>query len=71
MPESVCDHEKIYAPITLLTNPPQYPWVCRKCGAGGRDSGVYYDTLDYETVRRKFGRAHEPQLAVEKREESK
>ena len=62
------DHEKIYALIVPPTNPPQYPWVCRKCGVEGRDYGKCCGTSDYETARRKFA-AHETQPSVEKREE--
>lgn len=34
---SQCDHEKIYENYILTSNPPQYPWKCKKCGETGVD----------------------------------
>jgi len=35
-----CQHDKSYSPNVLTSNPPQYPWVCRKCGATGTDTAT-------------------------------
>ena len=31
------EHDKEYSGQVLLSNPPQYPWRCRRCGVQGRD----------------------------------
>lgn len=49
-----CEHEKVYAPYVLTSNPPQYPWVCKLCGERGTDYGEYYDGGEYERVIRGF-----------------
>lgn len=45
-----CLHDKCYAPHVLLSNPPQYPWVCRNCGEKGADVGTYYDFDEYNRL---------------------
>ena len=45
-----CQHDKCYAPHALMSNPPQYPWVCRKCGLKGTDIGTYYDFDEYNRL---------------------
>ena len=35
--KSNCKHEKVYANYILTSNPPQSPWICKKCGAEGVD----------------------------------
>ncbi|MNL03782.1 hypothetical protein D3C87_1243300 [compost metagenome] len=32
-----CEHEKEYENFILTSNPPQYPWKCKKCGVKGAD----------------------------------
>jgi hypothetical protein len=32
-------HKKIYANYFLMSNPPQFPWVCEMCGYRGTDRG--------------------------------
>jgi hypothetical protein len=46
-----CQHDKSYAPYILVSDPPQYPWICRKCGLRGIDYGEvcfndYHETLE-------------------------
>ena len=38
--DETCKHEKVYANYTLTSDPPQYPWICRKCGKTGVDRGT-------------------------------
>lgn len=45
-----CNHDKCYAPHALMSNPPQYPWVCRKCGEKGTDRGNFYDFDEYNRL---------------------
>lgn len=33
-----CHHEKVYSPNLLLTHPAQREWICRLCGAEGREA---------------------------------
>lgn len=33
-------HDKEYSNLVLDSYPPQYPWVCRKCGKHGADRGT-------------------------------
>jgi hypothetical protein len=52
MTDDVCNHDKVYANHVLTSNPPQYPWICSKCGTTGRDvtfddnKGPTYDDLN-------------------------
>jgi hypothetical protein len=41
-----CKHDKVFAPYILTSNPPQYPWICRKCGFRGCDIGDGYQDVD-------------------------
>jgi CRISPR/Cas system-associated exonuclease Cas4 (RecB family) len=35
---SICEHkDKEYSDTILLSNPPQHPWTCKKCGYKGVD----------------------------------
>jgi hypothetical protein len=34
-----CEYNKVYANYVLATMPPQYPWICSKCGEQGIDQG--------------------------------
>lgn len=36
-PTPECEHEKVYAAYVLASNPPQTPWICKKCNKQGRD----------------------------------
>lgn len=51
---SNCEHDKVYAPYALMTNPPQYPWVCRKCKRQGFDRGEYHDSSEYHRLIREL-----------------
>ena len=48
-----CIHDKSYSQWMKPTIPPQFDWICRKCGVTGTDScqRVKYD---YDEIRRKF-----------------
>ena len=41
-----CMHNKVYAPYTLLSNPPKKRWICNKCGHIGIDTIGTYDDED-------------------------
>jgi len=48
-----CQHEKVYASYILTSNPPQYPWICKKCGLRGFDMGILtYD--EYGEIIKQF-----------------
>lgn len=48
-----CDHDKLYAPYVMASNPPQFPWVCRKYRERGVDRGAYRDAgAEYERLIR-------------------
>jgi len=50
-----CNHDKVYADYVLLTNPPQYPWICRKCGKKDVDIETYYDENEsYSDIEKRF-----------------
>jgi hypothetical protein len=44
---ALCEHDKCFAPFVLTSDPPQYPWVCRRCGARGTDRGASRDAGEY------------------------
>ena len=48
-----CIHDKVYANCVLTSNPPQYPWICKKCGEKGIDHGMDW-TTEYEDLVKKF-----------------
>jgi hypothetical protein len=37
------EHDKCYANYILTSNPPQHPWICRRCRTRGVDVGTYTD----------------------------
>lgn len=49
-----CQHDKVFSNIVLTSNPPQYPWICRKCGFEGVDRGTMY-VDEYSEIKRRFG----------------
>lgn len=52
---SECNHDKVFSNYVLTSNPPQYPWICRKCGYMSRDIGEYYSARnEYEELIEKF-----------------
>jgi hypothetical protein len=51
-----CEHEKVYDNKVLLTDPPQYPWICSKCGEVGRDRGEESSKETYDVIRKKFNK---------------
>lgn len=46
-------HDKVYSSNVLLTNPPQFQWICENCGCTGTSPGYTYEDR-YEEVRRRF-----------------
>lgn len=44
----MCDHNKIYSSITLLSHPPKIPWTCSKCGERGFDRTLNRKNLNLE-----------------------
>jgi len=48
-----CDHDKVYASYMLTSDPPLYPWICRKCGAEGTDRGQPHKD-EYAELKRNF-----------------
>ena len=49
-----CKHtDKSFSPNVLMSNPPQYPWICRKCGEEGVDRELVLDN-DFEEIKKKF-----------------
>jgi len=54
---SECKHEKVYANFVLTSDPPQHPWICRKCGERGRDISKHsMNENEYDKLIRKFPR---------------
>lgn len=49
-----CKHDKVYDERTLLSNPPQYRWICSKCGYCGKDIGWDDPRPSYDDLFRKF-----------------
>ena len=47
-----CKHDKVYANYTLTSEPPQYPWICRKCKERGTDRGDPITPSDYDRLVR-------------------
>ena len=46
------EHEKVYSPAVLLSYPPKYKWICRKCGAEGIDTIGEYADDEYERLKK-------------------
>jgi len=49
-----CNHVKVYANEILLSNPPQYRWICSECGFEGIDTGTICVSSSYEDIKKKF-----------------
>jgi hypothetical protein len=50
---ATCEHDKVYGDHILTSNPPKYPWICRKCKARGNDIGAGTgERGEYEKVLR-------------------
>jgi hypothetical protein len=49
-----CEHERVFAPYTLSSFPPLFPWICRKCGYRGADRGTSIDYNEYYFLDKKF-----------------
>lgn len=50
-----CEHDKAYAKIVLLSYPPQYQWVCKKCGQKGTDiQSNFFQDDEYEQAIKSF-----------------
>ena len=55
MIEEECFHHKVYASYVLITLPPQYPWICSKCGEKGVDiPAINIDGHSYDEIERSF-----------------
>ena len=55
--ETLCVHEKVYADFCYPTNPPQYPWICKKCGEKGierEQRGIMFN--EYDQIKKKFSK---------------
>jgi hypothetical protein len=50
-----CEHKKVYAPYGLMSNPPQWPWICSECGEEGvdRDEKAPYIPSYFDLVKKK------------------
>ncbi len=48
------EHQKVYSNHALLTYPPQYPWICRKCGEIGNEKDKMNYINDYDKLVKKF-----------------
>jgi hypothetical protein len=53
MSEEECNHEWVYSPLVIATNPPIYRKICRKCGKK-EEGGEFSVGLDeyYRVVER-------------------
>lgn len=50
-----CDHNKVYSDHVLCTAPPQYPWICSKCGKQGIDRmQTSADVPSYDSLMHHF-----------------
>jgi hypothetical protein len=50
-----CEHDKAYSKIVLLSYPPQYKWVCKKCGQNGTDvQSNFFQDDEYENTINTF-----------------
>ena len=47
-------HVFVYADYVLASNPPQRPWICRRCGEEGRNIADAITPSDYEKIRQQF-----------------
>lgn len=53
--KEICEHEKVYADYALMSCPPQYPWICEKCGTEGIDTIKSFKILnEYNAIRQYF-----------------
>jgi len=50
-----CAHEKVWANVLLMSDPPQKQWICRLCGQFGTEFvGLSSSRDDYREVMEKF-----------------
>jgi hypothetical protein len=49
-PLRACEHEKVYSDRILTSDPPQHPWICRKCGGRGVRMGRSVDRGEYDRL---------------------
>lgn len=49
-------HNKVYCEIAFASHPPQFPWICSKCGARGWGTSRAFNPKDptYSEVFDKF-----------------
>lgn len=56
-----CNHDWVRSNIVLLSNPPQFPKICRKCGQRGCDTGEYVGVpSEYDEIAKKFDKVNNP-----------
>ncbi len=53
-----CKHDKVYSTQVLLSDPPQYPWICRLCGEKGTDQ-TWHRRETYAEVEHRFALGRE------------
>lgn len=52
---SGCDignHEKVFSNAVLAVDPPCYEWICRRCGAEGRDCDKPSNWGEYDRLKK-------------------
>ena len=57
-----CEHKKVFSNIVLTSYPPQYPWICEKCGFEGRDRGSLPKGPTYAQIKNKFSKENQEML---------
>lgn len=50
-----CNHEKVFASFSYMSNPPKTPWICKKCGMKGVDNRRYTNQEEYDYLVKKKG----------------
>lgn len=58
---AACKHKKVYSNYVLTSNPPQYPWICEKCGTEGTDVGPVFHSR-YEEIKEKFDKQNKRRI---------
>jgi len=45
-----CQHEWVYSPVVITTNPPIYTKICRLCGKKEEERGIFRDLSEYSQI---------------------
>jgi len=53
-PKEIHIHQKVFSDKVLMSNPPQYQWICSICGEKGVDKGTFYNTETYDDIVKRF-----------------